>query len=156
MWDLFAIIAAVLFLLDVAVRRIAIDWQGARSEVSAAMQVRQAGDGTVAAWKKARQSRGAREAAPEQTAAMRRTLEEGPALDVRAEAKDGGAAAEAAAKRAQQQAKRGGAAGDTPGAGADAEPQDTTSRLLRAKRRATGDDGSANGEGGADRGGPRA
>jgi uncharacterized membrane protein len=156
MWDLFAIIAAVLFLLDVAVRRIAIDWQGARSEVSAAMQVRQAGDGTVAAWKKARQSRGAREAAPEQTAAMRRTLEEGPALDVRAEAKDGGAAAEAAAKRAQQQAKRGGAAGDAPGAGADAEPQDTTSRLLRAKRRATGDDGSANGEGGSDRGGPRA
>jgi hypothetical protein len=139
MWDLMAILAAVLFLLDVAVRRLAIDWQGARKEVRDAIAVREAGDRSMAAWKKAREQRGAREAPAAQSEALRRTLEEGPSLDVRSETADGGEA-NAARQRAQQQA-----AGAEPAAG---EPEDTTSRLLRAKKRAAGGDGSEGGPGG--------
>jgi hypothetical protein len=134
MWDLLAIIAAVLFLLDVAVRRIAIDWQGARSEVTAAMQVRKVGEGTVVAWKKARDSRGARETTAGAAEAMRKNLEEGPALDVRSETKDGGAAAAAAASAKNAQSNT-----DDAAKPADVE-ENTASRLLRAKRRATGGD----------------
>ena len=142
MWDLMAIIAAALFLLDVAVRRIAIDWQGARKEVRDAMAVRTAGDGTVAAWRKAREQRGAREATPDASAAMRRTLEEGPALDVRRDVREGGSAVPP---------KPMPSAGDRePNANPQGE-EDTTSRLLRAKRRATGDDESGERAGG-DRG----
>ncbi len=133
MWDLLAIIAAVLFLLDVAVRRIAIDWQGARHEVGKALEVRAVGEGTVAAWRKARDARGAREASPETAQAMRRTLDEGPALDVRGEVKDGGAAADAARAKSASQPPD----GEKPAA----EEENTTSRLLRAKRRATGGSG---------------
>jgi len=134
MWDLLAIIAAVLFLLDVAVRRIAIDWQGARSDVTAAMQVRKVGEGTVVAWKKARDSRGARETTAGAAEAMRKNLEEGPALDVRSETKDGGAAAAAAAAAKNAQSNT-----DDAAKPADVE-ENTASRLLRAKRRATGGD----------------
>ncbi len=142
MWDLMAILAAVFFLFDVAVRRIAIDWQGARKEVRDAITVRNAGDGTVAAWRKAREQRGAREASPEATASMRRTLEEGPALDVRRDVREGGA----------------GVAPKPSSSAPDASPasqgdEDTTSRLLRAKRRATGDNGDNDGGGDAPRGG---
>ena len=141
MWDLMAILAAVLFLLDVAARRIAIDWAGARKEVGDAMAVRKAGEASVSAWKKARESRGAREAKPEVSDAMRRSLEEGPAIDVRGEAKDGGAAAAAeAARKAREAAEQGSKPSDGP--------EETTSRLLRAKRRATGDDAPKGGEGG--------
>jgi len=132
MWDLMAILAAVLFLLDVAVRRLAIDWQGARKEVRDAMSVREAGERSVAAWKKAREQRGAREAKPEAADAMRRALEQGPALDVRSETADGGAANEARARAQQSDA-----AGQPEGADA-VEAEDTTSRLLRAKKRASG------------------
>jgi len=138
MWDLMAIVAAVLFLLDVAVRRLAIDWQGARKEVRDAMAVREAGDRSMAAWKKAREQRGAREAPAAQSEALRKTLEQGPVLDVRSETADGGEA-NAAKQRAQQQAA---AAEPAPG-----EPEDTTSRLLRAKKRASGG-GSDGGDGG--------
>ena len=83
--------------------------------------------------------RRAREAPAAQSEALRRTLEEGPALDVRSETADGGEA-NAARQRAQQQS-----AGAEPAAG---EPEDTTSRLLRAKKRAAGGDGSEGGPGG--------
>jgi hypothetical protein len=142
MWDLMAILAAVCFLFDVAVRRIAIDWQGARKEVRDAMSVRAAGDGTVAAWRKAREQRGAREVSPEASASMRRTLEEGPALDVRRDVREGGAGV---APKPASSAPDGSTA-----AGAD---EDTTSRLLRAKRRATRDNGEDDGGGDPTRGG---
>jgi hypothetical protein len=61
---------------------------------------------------------------------MRRTLEEGPALDVRRDVREGGAGVAP---------KPPSSAPDAP-SGSDAA-EDTTSRLLRAKRRATGDDG---------------
>ena len=149
-WDLMAIAAAVLFLLDVAVRRVAIDWAGVRKDASDAVAVRKVGDGTVAAWKKARAKSGeSASATPAASDAMRKAMEEGPSLDVRNEVKDGGTAARAQATRA---------AGDKPAGDAAATPEadeNTTSRLLRAKRRATGGDDagdSSNGGGGDARG----
>jgi uncharacterized membrane protein len=139
MWDLMAIIAAALFFFDVAVRRIAIDWQGARKEVRDAMTVRTAGDGTVAAWRKAREQRGAREVTPDASAAMRRTLEEGPALDVRRDVREGGSSVPP---------KSAASAGDRDAPATPEAEEDTTSRLLRAKRRATGDDDPGGSEGG--------
>jgi uncharacterized membrane protein len=143
MWDLMAILAAVFFLLDVAVRRIAVDWAGARSGVVGAVAVRKVGDGTVEAWKKARSKSegrgGARADGAGVADSMRDTLERGPGLDVRNAVKEGGTAPAPDAPRA---------AADDKAANAD-EDQDTTSRLLRAKRRATGGEGDgADGKGG--------
>jgi uncharacterized membrane protein len=146
MWDLMAIIAAILFLLDVAARRIAIDWAGAGKDVRDAMATRQAGEASMSAWRKARAQRGAREAPTATSEAMRKSLEEGPAIDVRGEAKDGGAAADAAARKTAQSAAEKSAQG-AAGEGADG-PEETTSRLLRAKRRATGGDEPQGGGGG--------
>jgi hypothetical protein len=133
MWDLLAILAAVLFLLDVAVRRVAIDWAGARGGLRDAMAVRQAGDGSVAAWRKARASASKRGGAEPAASATVDRLADGPALDVRDELAQGAAASGGS-----------GAAPRRPGPRADAdpgsEPEDTTSRLLRAKRRAHGDE----------------
>ncbi len=141
MWDLMAILAAVLFLLDVAVRRIAVDWGGARDSIAGRMATRQVGDGTVAAWKKARatsetrrgvgSSAGAKDGASD---ALRETLEKGPALDLRNEMREGGST----------QPMRGATPAPKGDVAKPAEtPQDTTSRLLRAKKRATGGDASA-------------
>jgi len=55
-WDLLAILAASLFLVDVAVRRIAFDTKEARDAAARAMgRVQEAGDASVEAWRKARQ-----------------------------------------------------------------------------------------------------
>ena len=139
-WDLMAVLAAILFFLDVAVRRLAFDWRGARDGVAASLARRPVGDGTVEAWRKARSAR-----ASEASLAMRETLAKGPSLDVRRAMKDAGS----------EPVPSGDAPGSTrnsdsvPRSGeATKEPEETTSRLLRAKRRATGD-----GEGGAKRGG---
>ncbi|MFM7260834.1 MAG: hypothetical protein ACKO3W_09560, partial [bacterium] len=154
MWDLMAILAAVLFLLDVAVRRIAVDWGGAREALAGRVSTRQVGDGTVAAWKKARATSETRRAAGGSSGvpanksgaddALRETLEKGPALDLRNEMREGGST----------QPIRG--ATPTPKGDvakpADAAPQDTTSRLLRAKKRATGGDGAADGDAGPNNG----
>jgi uncharacterized membrane protein len=142
-WDLMAILAAAFFLLDVAVRRIAIDWQGARSGVAGALATRKVGDGTVEAWRKARSKGSARPASrpePGATAdggdAMRETLERGPGLDVRNAVKDGGGTQDGL-----RGAARAGEGGPKPSGDAPAQgDEETTSRLLRAKRRATGGD----------------
>jgi uncharacterized membrane protein len=158
MWDLMAILAAVLFLVDVAVRRIAIDWGGARESLAGRVATRQVGDGTVAAWKKARAASDARRATPKDASAragsgtsdaMRETLEKGPALDLGAEMREGGST----------QPVRGASAapkGDVTRDEKEEAPQDTTSRLLRAKKRATGgegDGGRDSGPGGGANGG---
>ena len=160
MWDLMAILAAVFFLLDVAARRIAIDWKGAREGLAGSVAVRKVGDGSVEAWRKARSKSNAQSSAQsgaksgaratDATAAdrdaMRQTLESGPALDVRKAVVEGGDAPPAA---------KGGSAGASADEGKKqgdaADTEDTTSRLLRAKRRATGGegDGDASGGGGA-------
>ena len=138
-----AILAAAFFLLDVAVRRIAIDWQGARSGVAGALATSKVGDGTVEAWRKARSKGSARPASrpePGATAdggdAMRETLERGPGLDVRNAVKDGGGTQDGL-----RGAARAGEGGPKPSGDAPAQgDEETTSRLLRAKRRATGGD----------------
>jgi uncharacterized membrane protein len=140
MWDLMAILAAVLFLIDVAVRRIAFDWAGARQSVAGAVATRTIGDGTVEAWKKARAKSGGRgEASTASTAAtsdaMRDTLASGPSLDVRAEAKAGGVTG--VSRGSADRLAPEGSAG-TPGGPTAAGDENTTSRLLRAKKRATG------------------
>ncbi len=160
MWDLMAILAAILFLLDVAVRRIAIDFLGARQSVAGVIASRSAGAESVEAWKKARSKSGspsgaqrsAKDLSSERARdAMRETLEKGPALDVRQETKDGGAAA------TRGRGDGASASGDNARGGGDvknADDENTTSRLLRAKRRATGGDaGGDSDRGDADRGG---
>jgi len=131
------------------VRRVAIDWAGARSGVAGAVAVRKVGDGTVEAWKKARSKSGARGGTGEGAGggagagtsdAMRDTLERGPGLDVRNAVKEGGTAPAPDAPRKPK--------ADEPAAGAGGD-EETTSRLLRAKRRATGGEGDgADGKGG--------
>ncbi|MFM7052720.1 MAG: hypothetical protein ACKOYN_11420, partial [Planctomycetota bacterium] len=155
MWDLMAILAAVFFLLDVAVRRVAVDWKGAREGVEGVIRVREAGQGTVEAWRKARSRSGAAvpkagDAGKPAAGAAPDPLASGPALDVRSEARDDGAAT-----RSREADARSRTAAES-GAGGETEPQDTTSRLLRAKQRATGGDasGGAGGQGGGPSGGP--
>lgn len=58
-WDLLAIIAAALFILDVAARRLAFDSKDARDTAARAMgRVQTAGDASVEAWRKARERAG--------------------------------------------------------------------------------------------------
>ncbi|MDG2054573.1 MAG: VWA domain-containing protein [Phycisphaerales bacterium] len=55
MWDLLAILAAALFLVDVAIRRLAIDWEHFRAWWSSAIGQRTEGSAeSVLAWKRAR------------------------------------------------------------------------------------------------------
>jgi uncharacterized membrane protein len=127
-WDLLAILAAVLFLADVAVRRIAFDREEARRLAAAAIgREAETGDATVAAWKKARgrAASAAAPAAPEPTAG-------GPRLDVAAEAR--GEATRPGAKARPAEEPR---AEETKPDGDESSP---TSRLLKAKRRARGED----------------
>lgn len=139
MWDLMAVLAAVLFLLDVAVRRLAFDLQGARAEMSAALAARKVGEGSVEAWRKARSSSSSRAPAPSES--MRDALAKGPSLDVRRAMKD--PAAEAPMEGRGDGSGGGSRNSDVAPRSADApeKPEETTSRLLRAKRRATGGDG---------------
>jgi hypothetical protein len=152
-WDLMAILAAAFFLFDVAVRRIAIDWQGARAGVSGALATRKVGDGTVEAWKKARSKSAPRAtggagaggaSAGGASDSMRETLERGPGLDVRAAVQEGGASD--APKPSRPAGAQDGKAKDA--ANESETPEETTSRLLRAKRRASGDDAGDSGKGG--------
>ena len=78
---------------------------------------------------------------------MRETLERGPGLDVRAAVQEGGASD--SPKPSRPTGAQDGKAKDA--ANESETPEDTTSRLLRAKRRATGDDESGERAGG-DRG----
>ena len=61
-WDLLAIIAAALFLLDVATRRLAFDTRAARDAASRAIaRTEETSEASVAAWKRARsRSRGSK------------------------------------------------------------------------------------------------
>jgi uncharacterized membrane protein len=127
-WDLLAILAAAVFLIDVAVRRLAFDRDEARRLAAAALgQQAESGDATVEAWKKARGKAKAPVAAeiPEPAAG-------GPRLDVGAETRGDGprtAARPAAAEPAKDEPKT------------DGDEASPTSRLLKAKRRARGGEG---------------
>jgi hypothetical protein len=137
-WDLLAILAAALFVLDVAVRRLAFDREEARRLAAAAIgREVESGDATVAAWKKARgrAASAAPAGTPEPTAG-------GPRLDVGAETRGESTRPTSSAKAAEA---------PKPEAKSEAKPEaddiSPTSRLLKAKRRARGGDEAEGGPG---------
>ncbi len=127
MWDLLAIVAAAIFLLDVAARRLAVDRRALAATARKAVGRRaEVGTGTVAAWKRVA---GRRHAEPAK-----------PAARFEAGAED---AARAIDVQAEAAARRPGTAAlaAEPPPDQEAEPEqegDYTSRLLAAKRRARG------------------
>lgn len=134
-WDLLAIIAAGLFVLDVAVRRLSFDARATRDAARKAMSSRNdSGGETVSAWKKARsRSRSGRDG---QAAASTRFEEEaesgGFTVESDVSAKDKtDPVAERASRRVEEPPPQ--------------EEGDMTSRLLAAKRRARGVDGDGKG-----------
>lgn len=150
-WDLLAIIAAVLFLFDVAIRRIAIEPEAVAATLRRLARAKEAsGEETMAAWKKARSQAGRRTTGPagaggqaqpgqpplppDRAVAQRRFEADegaGPGLDVAADASGRGAEGRGG--------QRPGAAAPPPASGrpSGAAPDGPhTSRLLDAKRRA--------------------
>jgi uncharacterized membrane protein len=130
-WDLLAVIAASLFLIDVAARRLAIDprWLSAVARRAVANRG-EASTATVAAWRRTRQQvrggRGSEEAPAPGTTFEASAQDRAVAIDAGREM-EGGARGPAAPQRPE-------AAGAAP----PAKPQEGeyTSRLLQAKRRA--------------------
>ncbi len=126
MWDLLAIVAAAIFLLDVAARRLAVDRTALTATARRAVGRRaEVGTATVAAWKRVAGRRHAEPARPE--ARFEAGAEDAAkAIDVQAEAgrrpaaATGAPAAPQAGEEKPQQEQEG----------------DYTSRLLAAKRRA--------------------
>ena len=137
-WDLLAIIAAGLFVLDVAVRRISIDTRATREAAQRALSSGATSGGeTVSAWKKAR-SRSRRKRGEDVDPETRFDGEPQGDFTVEsdtAERRESDPIAQRAAKRPEPKP--------------DAEEEgDMTSRLLRAKRRAQGGDDSKRDGGG--------
>ncbi|MHC5027092.1 MAG: vWA domain-containing protein, partial [Planctomycetota bacterium] len=135
-WDLLAIIAAALFIVDVASRRLAVDIKWLRGLVGQAAAKRgDKTDGTVTAWKRTKaeveRSRGAQVERAKQAKARFEAddADAATAIDVGAGVAETGDPLKAAAK-----AKRPAAEPEK------AEEEDSMSRLLRAKRRAIDED----------------
>lgn len=129
-WDLLAIIAAGLFLLDVATRRLAFDTRSAREAAARAVARPQAGsEASVAAWKRARsRSRGGRRKdRPEASDPESTPTGPAPEFDVAEELADEPRVRPDAVPRRSE----------TPEATSDESSLD---RLKRAKRRATGEE----------------
>lgn len=132
-WDLLAILAAALFLIDVAVRRISWEPGSARALAERALgRTEQVGEATVAAWKKARskaESGAPTDASPGAAAHKDVRFEEEAEGPLEVAGSDAAARPLRPAERAEKPA-------EAPG-----EEAPTTSRLLKAKRRArTGDE----------------
>ncbi len=137
-WDLLAIIAAALFLLDVATRRLAFDTRAAREAASRAIsRTEETSEASVAAWKRARsRSRGSkrkRDATAEtSTSVSGSTIDEAGEIpgdfDVSSEL-----SGESRATPDEIPKRR---AAETP-----ASEESSLDRLKRAKRRVTGDEG---------------
>jgi len=135
-WDLLAILAAALFVLDVTARRIAVDRKAVAAAARRTLGQRAAvGTGTVAAWKRVA---GQRKTAPRPADAAdtlarfeATDAEIAGGIDVAGESKaDGGQAPKRPVERREPAPE--------PGQGED-EPGDAMSRLRAAKRRARGD-----------------
>lgn len=137
-WDLLAILAAALFVLDVAARRLAIDPAAIAAMVRRALGQRtETGKDTMEAWRKARAQVAHRRTEPMPTAEapIDRAAKFEADDAARAAAIDvGGEGPEATVDPAAAKQRR-----DEPKA-APVESEDYTSRLLKAKRRARGGD----------------
>jgi uncharacterized membrane protein len=132
-WDIIAIIAASLLLLDVAARRISVDPARVAAMVGRAASKRQdVSTDTVAAWKRTRTQLSGRMKGQRSEPELRKVKfeaaeeDEGIALDVGAESVDDPLKRKGARQRTDDETK--------PDAGED--EGDYTSRLLAAKRRA--------------------
>ncbi|MHC4100425.1 MAG: VWA domain-containing protein [Planctomycetota bacterium] len=131
-WDLLAILAAALFVLDVAGRRIAVDRRAVAEFMSRAVGRRaEVGTETVAAWKRVAHRRGERSKARFEASED----EAGTTIDVAAEV-----------GQTPKVTGPGRPARDTAEAEAAADEGEYTSRLLAAKRRAR-DKAQSSGEG---------
>lgn len=135
-WDLLAIIAASLFLIDVAVRRLAVDYERLRKAMRRATGSREpVGGATVAAWQRAREQvthrRGTEESKPAK--ATDRTVK------YEASEEDAGTAIDVAGEQTQEPGSPRSATPSRQEVEESPRPEDEgphTSRLLRAKRRA--------------------
>jgi hypothetical protein len=172
-WDLMLILAAAIFVVDVAVRRLAFEPGTARDLAEKALgRTEQVGEATVAAWKKARskaEGKGPRDAAGAGsgtgggsgagtgagTGAERAARGEARSAAAGARFDEAGSPSMDVAGEAKgEDGARKGPSGETGGQPPPAKPEDDahTSRLLKAKRRAKGPDGGA-GSGGSEPGG---
>lgn len=147
-WDLLAILAASLFLVDVAVRRIAFDTKETREAAARALgRVQEAGDASVEAWRKARK-RAEQSGRSREERAGRQAASDAGAAD----AADAPAVMPEGVKppSASSAAKAPTGAPGSP----DPDGDEGLARLRAAKRRARGADGSGGG-GAPDGTGPR-
>jgi uncharacterized membrane protein len=159
-WDLMAILAAVFFIVDVAVRRLSVESGLAKRLAQRTLgHTEDVGDATVAAWKKARQKSDKPAASGGGTDAERQARAEAAKAAASNRFDDSGASSLDVA--AETKGEGGGASFKKPGAAApqakapEPEADAHTSRLLKAKKRATGNDetdGKDPSGGGASRG----
>ena len=143
-WDLLVVVAAGLFVLDVAVRRLTFDTRAARDAAAKAMSRREADtESTVEAWKTARRRAGRKnaksgdESADSSAATTRFDVEEGQGADFSVSTDAAGADDGQRSPGMPRPVKREVSSSEAIESEKDAE--DMTSRLLRAKRRAAGD-----------------
>lgn len=142
-WDLLVVVAAGLFVLDVAVRRLTFDTRAAREAATKAMSRREADtESTVEAWKIARRRAGRKSeksgsgAVDRGTASTRFDVQDGEGTDFSTTADAAGADDGERSPGTPRSVKREASASEAIESEKDAE--DMTSRLLRAKRRAAG------------------
>ncbi|MSR41102.1 MAG: VWA domain-containing protein [Phycisphaerales bacterium] len=144
-WDLLAIIAAICFVFDVAVRRLTFDADAARAHLRGAITpIGASGEATVVAWKKARARSGTARAVATTEAADPLLGRMGPALDTRAEA------ANAGDSNARGNAQPTSATTSSSADATDVPEETPMERLLRARKRAQGEeriDGEGDGRG---------
>ena len=139
-WDLMTILAAALFLLDVATRRISIDRQAMAAAAARAVGKRgEVGTETVSAWKRARASvRQRRDVATKAAQAATRfdadAQDSATAIDVASQAKG------------QPTVKPDRSVPSSDEADVQPDQGDYTARLLAAKRRARGETDEESGE----------
>ena len=146
-WDLVAILAVVLFIIDVAVRRLSVDTRAARAAMARNINASAGGSGSeasVSAWKRARsQSRKGRKRdrtdqtshpVPGESSAASAEESSGTSFDIENELSGSGRSGESVPSSDQARAS------DTNGA--DDEEEGSLARLKRAKRRARDGDSS--------------
>jgi len=141
-WDLLVVVAAGLFVVDVAVRRLTFDSRAAREAATKAMaRGTSTADSTVEAWKTARKraGRGRRGASDAAT-----RFEADETVDGNFSVSDDLSNAERTNDGTRPPRRE---RSDDASTKSDEETEDMTSRLLRAKRRARGggDDGATDG-----------
>lgn len=134
LWDLLAIVAAILFLLDAAARRMLFDWSGIGTAAQAAVASRVPGQSTLGALGRIRKRQTAgRDATPSTEEPVIPREARGSQVVERPAMRS--TPPSAATERTPSQCPTPTKAGTEPAEGAD-DAESTSARLLRAKRRA--------------------